>query len=502
MRCIATAIIILSVAALPALASSATIYVSPTGNDVTGDGSQGNPYQTIMCAIFEARHKDTIVVAPGTYYENLLVWKKSVRLTSTDPDNSAVVESTIISGGANSLPAVTLYGGRAGSSVVTGFTITGGEAPVGGGIFCYRCSPLITKNVITGNRATEVEPYTGGGGICCAFASPTISYCTISNNTSLRMGGGVACFLPSKAKILHCTFTSNQAGGGGGGISFLMASGVVSDCTFEDNDTTAWDGGAILVQWRAKVDISNCLIAGNSANGGGGICFIEKMGGSPSGSVRNCVIRNNFASYGGGGMHLQQTRRVDIINSLIAGNTCHGAGAGILAAGPGDTRVTNCTIVQNSSDSAYEAGGGLGIGWEHRAFVENNILWGNSCPKGPQVGVWQSKPVTFGFNDIQGDRAAFYEDNPKIKWLAGNTDVDPLFANPGSSGDGDYHLQSTSGRWDPSANAGAGAWIADLADSPCIDAGNPKSKFRNEPEPNGGRINMGAYGNTPSASKS
>ncbi len=57
----------------------------------------------------------------------------------------------------------------------------------------------------------------------------------------------------------------------------------------------------------------------------------------------------------------------------------------------------------------------------------------------------------------------------------GDISVDPLFA------DYDFHLKS---------------------DSPCIDAGDPSSDYSNEPTPNGGRINIGAYGNTAEASKS
>ena len=38
--------------------------------------------------------------------------------------------------------------------------------------------------------------------------------------------------------------------------------------------------------------------------------------------------------------------------------------------------------------------------------------------------------------------------------------------------------------------------------SPCIDAGDPKSEYKNEPKPNGSRVNMGAYGNTKEASRS
>ena len=38
--------------------------------------------------------------------------------------------------------------------------------------------------------------------------------------------------------------------------------------------------------------------------------------------------------------------------------------------------------------------------------------------------------------------------------------------------------------------------------SPCIDAGDPKNRLGDEPFPNGGIINMGAYGGTALASKS
>jgi pimeloyl-ACP methyl ester carboxylesterase len=55
---------------------------------------------------------------------------------------------------------------------------------------------------------------------------------------------------------------------------------------------------------------------------------------------------------------------------------------------------------------------------------------------------------------------------------SGNIGVDPLFK------DAAFHLNST---------------------SPCIDFGDPSDDFSLEPLPNGNRINMGAYGNTPEA---
>ena len=60
----------------------------------------------------------------------------------------------------------------------------------------------------------------------------------------------------------------------------------------------------------------------------------------------------------------------------------------------------------------------------------------------------------------------------------------------------DYHVQSAYGRYDN------GNWVTDSLTSPCVDAGNPQSPYELEPEPNGQRINIGLYGNTPEASKS
>jgi hypothetical protein len=39
-------------------------------------------------------------------------------------------------------------------------------------------------------------------------------------------------------------------------------------------------------------------------------------------------------------------------------------------------------------------------------------------------------------------------------------------------------------------------WVLDDVTSPCIDAGDPAADFSAEPEPNGGRLNVGAHGGT------
>ena len=73
--------------------------------------------------------------------------------------------------------------------------------------------------------------------------------------------------------------------------------------------------------------------------------------------------------------------------------------------------------------------------------------------------------------------------------------VNPLFADPDND---DYHLLSERGRY----RATTDEWILDDVTSLCVDAGDPAVAPSGEPMPCGGRVNMGAYGNSPTASMS
>lgn len=79
----------------------------------------------------------------------------------------------------------------------------------------------------------------------------------------------------------------------------------------------------------------------------------------------------------------------------------------------------------------------------------------------------------------------------------------PRFANPMA---GDYHLLSQYGRFMPVSDpnmtgGGEGLWVIDDQTSPCIDAGDWTEPVLWEPMPNGARVNMGAHGGTPYASR-
>lgn len=80
------------------------------------------------------------------------------------------------------------------------------------------------------------------------------------------------------------------------------------------------------------------------------------------------------------------------------------------------------------------------------------------------------------------------------EWQAGiGQDAHSIGRDPHPTADG--HLMSRGGTWSN------GAWAVCATNSPCIDAGSPASPFADEPAPNGGRVNIGAFGNTVQASR-
>jgi len=93
------------------------------------------------------------------------------------------------------------------------------------------------------------------------------------------------------------------------------------------------------------------------------------------------------------------------------------------------------------------------------------------------------------YNDVWNNGQNYVGCTPGV----GDISNDPLFVDAPNK---DFHLKSQYGRWN------GASWVEDAVTSPCIDAGDPSDDCCNEPLPNGGRINMGAYGNTEDASKS
>jgi hypothetical protein len=247
-----------------------------------------------------------------------------------------------------------------------------------------------------------------------------------------------------------------------------------------------------------SLNLTNCTFRSNSAFFGGG------MYNSPSSpTLNNCIFIGNTAFLGGGMYNYLD--KPTLRNCIFTGNTArvtpepnsaYGSGyGGGISSYESSSILISCTF---SGNWAEEQGGG----------IENWNYWSTRSPTLTNCILWGNYP-----EEIYGDTPAITYTNVQGGWPGeGNIDADPCFAKPGywdTNGtpededddvwiEGDYHLKSQAGRWDSSS----ASWVKDDVTSPCMDAGDPSSPIAFEPFPNGGMINMGAYGGTKEASKS
>ena len=190
------------------------------------------------------------------------------------------------------------------------------------------------------------------------------------------------------------------------------------------------------------------------------------------------------------------------------GNWAGESGGVFYAAYAGLVQVTNCTSSDNRAPKAsFLVASEKASLRAVRVHILNSILSDEG-----QMSWNGESPIEIAYSCLRGGTNDCYDPSLRILYGHGNTDADPCFLDPGywdpngTASDtnddffveGDYHLKSQAGRWDPVAKG----CVKDAVTSPCIDAGDPNSPIGQEPFPNGGRINMGAYGGTAEASKS
>ncbi len=179
-----------------------TYYSSADTIHVPGD------QPTIQDGLNAANFGDTVLVAPGTYFENI-IWPEvdGIKLIGAGRDN------TIIDGNNQaSVIRIDALGVIGNSTLVKGFTITNGNAlppwpeSQGGGIYIYDSDPILEDLTITGNTADDF-----GGGLYVWLCAPIVRNTVIINNTAISRGG-VDCKLGSPI-FDHVTVANNAPGG-------------------------------------------------------------------------------------------------------------------------------------------------------------------------------------------------------------------------------------------------------------------------------------------------
>jgi parallel beta-helix repeat protein len=296
---------------------------------------------------------------------------------------------------------------------------------------------------VTGGNADGKPRRNTGGGMFNASGSPRLKNCVFRRNCSRSNGGGMFIEFDSPT-LTNCVFNGNYSSPQGGGLFIHRSNPVLTNCTFTGNFSRIFGGG--ISCWTSSPELTGCIFSGNIAlNGAGGGIYNQDS--NPT--LLNCTFAGNWGAN----------------SNALQLDTFHS---------PNMVRLANCIL------------------WDG-----GNEIW--------QWGIYDSF-ISITHSDVQGG------------WPGtGNIDVDPLFADPGYWADeddpniivepndpnavwvdGDYHLKSEVGRWDPDSQS----WVLDDVTSPCIDAGDPNSDWTAELWPHGERINMGAYGGTQEASMS
>jgi hypothetical protein len=450
-----------------ALASTLCLLAITSMAQTTINVGPGQAYATIQSGINAASKGDVVLVAPGTYNENINFNGKAITVTTS----GGPAATTINGGNRPGLATVTFANGETRSSVISGFTITGGGDTIfsgnsDGGVFVNGASPTIQGNTVTANYCHNIDVQFGAAAI-------------LNNEVS-----GVLAGTGSGVDLSYCTFGSGINLGGTSNYVNGLGSVIIGN-TIENNNGREPAGivgltGAGIFIWAAQ----NVLIMNN-------------------------IIRNNTAGFPGSAFASANSTGTVIVQNLIYGNT---SCAGAIAPENGGNDPANPTILiannvladnlateANASLSSCIAisqiyPGPFSYGSSGPGFViVNNIVTGSTSYPAVNCDWFQSPSLsdqpTFGNNILYNAGGAFFGSYCiDVSNQDGNIAVDPQLVNPAA---GNYQLRSAS----PAIDAGLNSvlqtfkamtgmdWTGDFAGNPRVQSGSGK----------GCTIDMGAY---------
>ena len=414
-------------------------------------------YPTIQQGIDAAVNGDTVLVDTGTYYENINFNGKAITLSSKfllDGDTN-YINNTIIDGSQaadpDSAATVMFVNGEDTTSIINGFTITGGKGlklsgelgRMGGGIACYLSGPKITDNIISNNNVANTS-YAYGGGIGY-MSGDSSRWVVIVNNT-----------------IKDNTVIADEVNTFAGGI-YSMGNARIEANIIDNNTcrlksaTGIIQGGGIYAECSTSnplniLTINNNIINNNTLEGGmygygAGIACGDFLS-CPVSSITNNKIVNNAILVGtsgfGSGIFLKNIQgKISVsnnsvqFNSATAGSAC---GAVIWIDQPQrKVSILNNLISENwasGNDWTWAAAIWLSDAENVNVVVYGNIIKGNT---GKRAGGFYARNSynyhltnnVFSDNnvDFTGGAIQLHQYYGKSNPLAPNESIHPVIAN-------------------------------------------------------------------------
>jgi hypothetical protein len=321
-----------------------TLFVYSLAQDTLKVPSE---YSSIQQAINSSTDGDVVLVAPGTYLENIDFNGKNVLVTSYFILNNDLeyIQNTIIDGSnptnPDSASCISFHSGEDSSAVIQGFTISGGTGTKwidpnnpgfiwrgGGGVFTFMSSPTIKCNKIVNNRVINTSGVDGaqGGGTLSYNGNPQIVNNIIMYNEA-RYGAGIVIDYSGgviKNNIIYKNSGGQDYGGGGfwsignGSSPIIVENNHIVENSVNGSGTYGGKGGAMFI-WMGNVTVQNNIIWGNTQSSGGPIAQI-------GGGTANVTYSNIEGGFAGEGNIDDNPEFADSNFYLLPNSTCIDAG--------------------------------------------------------------------------------------------------------------------------------------------------------------------------------
>lgn len=276
----------------------------------------------------------------------------------------------IVGGGSDGTPGGGIYVDN-GTVNIRGGVIAANRGSSGGGIFFQNGTLNISGGAVTGNWLND--GHDNGGGIFVQNGTLNLSDGYVTNNykkccddckndvNNTHGGGGIALANSSVMNMTGGYVTGNYSGLAGGGIYAGFHS---------HNVTFTMSGGTIA---------SNCAELGE----GGGL----RIAGGTNGVIRatdKVYITNNKTNskddWGGGGIFVQESGNLTIMDALITNNSAEGFGGGVGACPTGKTLIVNqdgAAIYENKAKGVHMSEGGNGKDYDSTLAQTSTVFMKN-----------------------------------------------------------------------------------------------------------------------------